>query len=336
MTCLVAAALTEIGDAWSLRILRSALLGRTRFAQFREDISISRGRLSDRLEHLVAHGLLRAELYSTNRSEYRLTEKALDLYPAIMLLRAWGEKWLRAHRPPAQALIHRCGAALAAKAVCGHCHRKIEAPDCEYSSGTGAIEISKLDLRSTRRSSSANATGKMAESPSANALALIGDRWTFVILRAMFFGASRFDKIQEEIGIARNILASRLNVSAANGLISRALYQSRPSRYEYKLTEKGKDLYGSIISLITWANVWIVKRSQDTVKLRHLPCRHQLKLRVVCSSCGEQISPHEVTVKPLDAVHDRPKRILKPSAQRATKRHKAVVSTKKSRPPRAV
>ena len=300
MACLVAAALAEIGDAWSLLILRSALLGRTRFTQFREDLRISRGRLSERLDHLVTEDLLSLDRYSETRSEYRLTEKTLDLYPAIMLLRSWGEHWLRSGRPPSQLLVHGCGAPLEAKAICGHCLGEIRACDCDYSPGTGAFDLSELNLRSTRRSSSANAIRKRAESPSANALAVIGDRWTFVILRAMFSGAKRFDDMHAQIGIARNVLADRLRTSETNGLISRRAYQLRPIRHEYELTEMGRDLYPSTLALVDWANRWIARGPKDKVGLRHLSCKRRLALRVICACCREDISPHDVTVTMAD------------------------------------
>jgi DNA-binding HxlR family transcriptional regulator len=174
---------------------------------------------------------------------------------------------------------------------------EIQAYDCDYSPGIGAFDLSELNRRSTRRSSSANAIRKRLESPSVNALAVIGDRWTFVILRAMFAGASRFDDIQAETGIARNILANRLRTSETNGLVSRRAYQTRPVRYEYKLTEMGQSLYPSILALVNWANRWITGNSEDKVRLRHLPCGRKLGLRVICANCREDISSHDVTAE---------------------------------------
>ncbi|WP_439614192.1 winged helix-turn-helix transcriptional regulator [Reyranella sp.] len=169
-----------------------------------------------------------------------------------------------------------------------------------YSPGTGASDLSELNLPSRRRSGSAKAISRRAESPSANAVAIIGDRWTFVILRAMFSGAKRFDDMHAQIGIARNILADRLRTSETNGLISRRAYQTRPMRYEYELTEMGRDLYPSTLALVDWANRWIARGPRDKVGLRHLSCKQRLALRVICACCREDISPHDVSVAMAD------------------------------------
>lgn len=94
--------------------------------------------------------------------------------------------------------------------------------------------------------------------PSAVAASLrqVGDRWTLLILQEAFAGTQRFEAFRENLGIARNILAGRLRQMVADGIFDRRLYQSRPERYEYRLTEKGADLLGLMVALRRWGERW--------------------------------------------------------------------------------
>src|SRR3954451_1512493 len=75
----------------------------------------------------------------------------------------------------------------------------------------------------------------------AKALELVGERWTVLILREVFFGHRRFDEIADDLGIARNVLTQRLQRLVEHGVLDRVAYQERPERFEYRLTEKGLD-----------------------------------------------------------------------------------------------
>src|SRR5258706_12575246 len=75
----------------------------------------------------------------------------------------------------------------------------------------------------------------------AGALEIVGERWTLLIVRDAFLGLSRFDQFQESLGIARNVLTDRLNRLVAEGILERVRYTERPERYEYRLTENGRE-----------------------------------------------------------------------------------------------
>src|ERR1700755_3130047 len=77
----------------------------------------------------------------------------------------------------------------------------------------------------------------------AGALEVVGERWSLLIVRDVFLGLRRFDEIQANLGIARNVLQARLEKLIEQGVVERRLYQERPERYEYLLTEKGLDLW---------------------------------------------------------------------------------------------
>src|SRR5262245_54499981 len=85
-------------------------------------------------------------------------------------------------------------------------------------------------------------------------LAVIGDRWTLLILRDAFLRVRRFDDFEKSLKIARRVLTERLALLVDEGILARVAYQERPVRYEYKLTDKGLDLYPAILSLVHWGD----------------------------------------------------------------------------------
>src|SRR5215218_9699954 len=88
----------------------------------------------------------------------------------------------------------------------------------------------------------------------ARALEVIGERWTILILRDAFLGIRRFDDFQRSLGIARNVLNARLQRLIDAGVLERRLYQERPLRYEYRLTQRGRDLWPALVSLMQWGD----------------------------------------------------------------------------------
>src|SRR5436305_452874 len=88
----------------------------------------------------------------------------------------------------------------------------------------------------------------------AKTLDVVGERWSFLILREAFLGVRRFDQMQADLGIARNILSDRLGKLVEGGILERRKYQDRPARFEYRLTEKGIDLYPIVVTIMTWGD----------------------------------------------------------------------------------
>ena len=91
----------------------------------------------------------------------------------------------------------------------------------------------------------------------ARALDQLGDGWSLLILRDVFLGAHRFAELEEHLGIAPNILASRLATLTRNGLLERRAYDRRPLRHEYLLTEKGEDALPVLLTLAAWGSRWL-------------------------------------------------------------------------------
>jgi DNA-binding HxlR family transcriptional regulator len=86
------------------------------------------------------------------------------------------------------------------------------------------------------------------------ALELLGERWTFLILRESFVGVRRFTDLQRNLGIARNILAARLRTLVDEGLLERRRYRAGPDRYDYVLTDRGRALYPAIEAIVRWGD----------------------------------------------------------------------------------
>jgi len=88
----------------------------------------------------------------------------------------------------------------------------------------------------------------------ARALEVVGERWTLLIIRDVFLGLRRFDQLQESLGIARNVLADRLNRLVEEGILERVAYSERPLRHEYRLTAKGLELNVALTALRQWGD----------------------------------------------------------------------------------
>jgi DNA-binding HxlR family transcriptional regulator len=132
----------------------------------------------------------------------------------------------------------------------------------------------------------------------ARTVAVLGERWTLVILREAFNRRRRFEDIQRDLGIARNILADRLQRLVAEGILERRAYQQRPERFEYRLTDKGRDLYPVLIALMQWGDRYTAGDAGPPVELIHEPCGANTHPRLVCDHCGEPIDPRDVRPQP--------------------------------------
>lgn len=124
------------------------------------------------------------------------------------------------------------------------------------------------------------------------ALAIIGDRWTLLILREAFFGVRRFGDMQRNLGVARTVLSARLKTLVTEGLLERVPYRRDPVWYEYRLTAKGKDLWPAVVTLLQWGD----RHLQDgapPIRLRHLLCDEVAGAELVCAGCHAPLQPQD-------------------------------------------
>ena len=129
----------------------------------------------------------------------------------------------------------------------------------------------------------------------ARTLSVIGDRWTLLILRNAFMRTRRFDDFQTQLGMTRHVLAERLNRLVEAGILQKIPYQEKPVRYEYKLTEKGLDLYPVLLALTVWGDKWMDQGKGPPVEYIHRKCEHKFTPTMTCPECGEAVHAREVT-----------------------------------------
>ena len=130
------------------------------------------------------------------------------------------------------------------------------------------------------------------------AMDILGERWTLLILRECFYGVRRFSVMQRNLGIARNILSSRLQLLVRTGILEKRRYQEEPERFEYKLTEKGLALYPAVVAIMRWGDEHLMEDGAPVV-LRH-SCGAIADPVMVCSHCRAELDPHEVTPEAVD------------------------------------
>ncbi|MFZ5724048.1 MAG: winged helix-turn-helix transcriptional regulator [Pseudomonadota bacterium] len=132
----------------------------------------------------------------------------------------------------------------------------------------------------------------------ARTLGVIGDRWTMLVVRNAFLGIRRFDDFQQSLGVTRHILADRLNRLVDAGVLKKVAYQDKPPRYEYRLTEQGRDLYPVLLSLTAWGDKWLDEGKGAPVEYHHKSCGRKTVPVLACSECGETLDPREVMPMP--------------------------------------
>lgn len=131
----------------------------------------------------------------------------------------------------------------------------------------------------------------------ARALAVVGDRWTLLVLREAFLKVRRFEDFQTRLGIARRVLTERLAGLVDNGVLEKVAYQQRPLRHEYRLTDKGLALYPVILGLVHWGDAHLDDGAGPPVIHRHKACGHDFRSVLTCSECGEALGARDVEAR---------------------------------------
>lgn len=128
------------------------------------------------------------------------------------------------------------------------------------------------------------------------ALETLRDLWTLGILRCVFYGVRRYTAIQRELGIATNVLADRLQLLVAEGILERVPYQDRPMRYEYVPTDKGAALADVILALRDWGAAHL-QIAQPLPPLEHRNCGGDVHAAASCSRCQRPVTWDEVSAR---------------------------------------
>jgi DNA-binding HxlR family transcriptional regulator len=127
----------------------------------------------------------------------------------------------------------------------------------------------------------------------AQCLEVVGEWWSLLIVRDAFLGVTRFDDFHERLGISRNVLNQRLGHLVDAGVLERIAYCLHPPRHDYRLTDKGRDLWPVISSMRQWGDRWAAPDGPP-VELIHKACGHVAEVVPTCSSCGAAVTARDV------------------------------------------
>ncbi|HEY5111392.1 MAG TPA: helix-turn-helix domain-containing protein [Acidimicrobiales bacterium] len=129
----------------------------------------------------------------------------------------------------------------------------------------------------------------------AQCLEVVGERWSMLIIRDSFMGVTRFEEFHRRLGISRNILRERLNALVGAGVLVRVPYSEHPPRDDYKLTEKGRDLWPVLTAMRQWGDQYAAP-SGPPIELVHGWCGKKTHVETVCGECGERLNYRDVKV----------------------------------------
>ncbi|MEU3643453.1 helix-turn-helix domain-containing protein [Lentzea sp. NPDC034063] len=133
----------------------------------------------------------------------------------------------------------------------------------------------------------------------ANALEVVGERWSLLALREVFFGNTRFDQIAANTGASRDVLTVRLKKLVAAGVLEKHQYSDHPPRHEYHLTDAGRALHNVLLMFKEWGDTYVTQGPLPLV-YQH-SCGAVLEPRVVCAACGEEATAESLTRAPESA-----------------------------------
>jgi DNA-binding HxlR family transcriptional regulator len=131
----------------------------------------------------------------------------------------------------------------------------------------------------------------------AQCLEVIGEWWSMLIVRDASLGVSRFDDFQSRLGISRNVLQQRLTHLVDHGVLERVAYQQHPPRHDYRLTDKGRDLWPVLAAMRQWGDRWAAPDGPP-LEVVHRGCGHVMHVEPRCSECGEQLELRQLRAVP--------------------------------------
>ncbi len=130
----------------------------------------------------------------------------------------------------------------------------------------------------------------------AQSLEVVGEWWSMLIIRDAFLGVTRFEHFQRRLGISRNILTERLNALVEHGVLLKVAYSERPARYEYRLSDKGRDLWPVLTALRQWGDRWAAPEGPP-IEMVHTACGEVTNAVMVCEHCGARMNHRDVRVQ---------------------------------------
>lgn len=276
-----------VGDAWGWLIMREAIIDHvTQFGEFRQRLGIANATLTARLRRLTRSGLLE---YASGPRRYELTASGEDFFICLMTAMRWGDRWCStSHRVPLIGTHTACGQRLEPVLCCSQCGAAIDAKAVTERSPRG-VSAQSLQPQPRQRKPDYSLLERVRPCSIARTLRTVGDRWSALVIRESFRRARRFEDFQARLGVAPNILSNRLTRLVELGILTKVQYQDRPVRHEYRLTDKGLDLYHVPLSQLTWGDRWLTP-SEPEMQLTHNPCASPFTAILTCNACQGTIT----------------------------------------------
>jgi DNA-binding HxlR family transcriptional regulator len=296
-------ALDLIGDRWTLLILLSAFCGVQRFDEWKSLHGISPSILSSRLRVLIERGILKQQPVEpgSRRQRYTLTEMGADLFDWALAVWSWERAWVYRDSDHPVRLMHKtCGHSTSANFVCGHCNGRVGYYSIRIERGPGYEAIPIVTSTGSRRTKSPSAPSVGDTRHIGRFVDIIGDRWSFLIISAAYFGVTRFDDFQSQLHIATNILSDRLQRLTDDGMLARNRYREKPARYEYILTEKNIAFYQVPLMLALWGDKWLHPDAGAAFMRYHDHCGQSLTVKPVCNHCGDELRHEDIDFESTD------------------------------------
>lgn len=287
----IARGLGILGDEWSLQLLRAAHLGATRFGRFQEQLPISTASLAARLAFLSDAGLFTRRIYQENpiRAEYVLTPSGRATWPILLAIWDWERTWVADGREDLPRMRHRsCGQEFQPRLVCATCQSPATHQDVRATWGaSGEWARSVPDTGTRRRPRPARSPEQFPET-----MTVFGNRWSAVVIGAVFQGMCRFSQFESTLNIGSTMLSERLRL-----LVDREFLRTRRSaagRTEYRLTKKGTAFFPVVALALQWSDRWLPDPDGPAMLWRHDD--HPFVARLDCGACGTALLAPAVEV----------------------------------------
>ena len=278
-----------IGDAWTLRILRSMFRGRRRHGEFIADLGVSRAVLGDRLSKLVAHGVLQRRVVAGGHPQYRLSARGLDLWSLFVAMWLWETDWGTGRQAgswppdlPREPMVHLgCGQAMRPVLRCQHCRGEVQPFDTRDDADpvTSALPADGPAFRRTR----GGGTPEGASAPVLRLARVVGDRWNAALVAAAFRGVRQFARFQQTLQIGPAQLSERLGELQALGILRPRHYAA--NRQEYRLTRAGVALFPIVLEMVRWGR-GDPQGAAQPLPVRHMTCGERLRVGWHCGHCA--------------------------------------------------
>jgi len=286
-------AIELLGDAWVLRLLRTSFRGTRRFSEFMRTLQVSRAVLSDRLERMVNDQLLVKVCEPGGHPEYRLSDRGLALWGALVAMWQWETHWgtgtsddaSPADRPRGQLVHLGCGAAIDPVYACAHCRLPVSPFETR---AQGAWQIGTP--QPTPQDGATRKRFRQSDSDTRTTLPTLmrvyGDRWNAAIMAAALQGQRTFSEFEEATGIWPTPLTARLEELQALGMLRAKAYAG--SRQEYRMTRASIATYPITLELLQWGDEWLWEK-RPPMQVVHAPCGQVLAAKWYCPSCREPL-----------------------------------------------